>query len=96
MSPTDIALTASMLVPGLGLAGMGARGALAAARGLSSGTKAAGGLGSLGSKMMDNLKNYMSRPTGSSPMGPMGIFPRMNQGGSVGLTTEQLMEMLKD
>ena len=85
MSPTDIALTASMLVPGLGLAGMGARGALAAARGLSSGTKAAGGLGSLGSKMMDNLKNYISRPTGSSPMGPMGIFPRMNQGGRVGL-----------
>ena len=85
MSPTDIALTASMLVPGLGLAGMGARGALAAARGLSSGTKAAGGLGSLGSKMMDNLKNYISRPTGSSPMGPMGIFPGMNQGGRVGL-----------
>jgi hypothetical protein len=54
------------------------------------------GLGSLGSKMMDNLKNYISRPTGSSPMGPMGIFPGMNQGGSVGLTTEQLMEMLSD
>ena len=80
MSPTDIALTASMLIPGLGLAGMGARGALAAAR-----AARAGGLGSLGSKMMGGLRNYFSGPTGTGPSVPAIAYGGMNQGGRVGL-----------
>lgn len=71
------ALPYAALIPGVAPALLGGTGA---ALGVGAGAR---GLAALGPKMMRNLSSYFSRPTGSSPMGPMGIFPGMNKGGRV-------------
>jgi len=81
MSPTDIALAASMFVPGLGIAGLAGRAGLGALR-ASRAAKGAGSTG-LGASMMDSLSDYFKTPTGT-PTGTsmLGMY---NDGGRVNM-----------
>ena len=79
MSPTDMALAASLAIPGLGMAGLGARAGLGALRGIR-GAKAAGAGGS-GAGMMDALSDYFKTPTGTGA--GTSVLPMFNDGGRV-------------
>ena len=95
--PLGTALTASMFIPGLGIAGMGARAALMGLRGLR-GAKAAkaAGMGGLGIGGLD-----LGAKGGTGVSVPSMAYGGMNQGGRVGfssggLTTEELKKIFKD
>jgi len=85
MSPTDIALAASMFVPGLGLAGLAGRAGLGALR-AGRAAKGAGSTG-LGASMMDSLSDYFKTPTGTAGAGTGAPFtlPFFNDGGRVNM-----------
>jgi len=83
--PLGTALAASMFIPGIGMAGMGARAGLMALRGLK-GAKAAGA-GGMGAGMMSSLSDYFKTPTPTRT--GTGFYtgvptPGMNQGGRAG------------
>ena len=83
MSPTDMALAASLAIPGLGMAGLAGRAGLGALR---AGRAAKGsGLTGLGASMMDSLSDYFKTPTGTAGAGTGAPFtlPFFNDGGRV-------------